>query len=365
MDSTKPILYLHIGVHRTGTTSIQAYLHSNQQCFLDEGVLIAFGQGRPFQQAELIRKRSTTSEAVGRKILTQLGHGDSAARKVVFSEEDICQSTDPELFAGLSTHFKVKVVIFLRRQDQWLESWFQQNIKAQWNPELSHISFAEFLRLAQEGRFHWINYQSLATNWSRVFGRENILLRVMERSQMPNGPVHEFLCLIGCEDLYSRKLDSHKNASFSPRVSELLRHLPLHSLKQKQVKSFVLAAGAQVSRGMDDRGMSILSPQQRREILDRYADVNRWVATEYFGRDHLFDDMLSAPHVAWPELTSDESITLLNDVAGPMMLQMARETKKWQKKAKSHRRSLVAAGPHFSKSHHLRMFFRLLFGQEK
>jgi len=365
MESKSPVLYLHIGVHRTGTTSIQEYLHRNQQRFLDEGVLIAFGQGRPYRQAELVRNRLTTSEELGRDILTQLRNKNGAANKVIFSEEDICQITEPELFAGLRSQFDVKVVIFLRRQDQWLESWFQQNIKAQWNLELAHIGFAEFLRLAETNKFHWINYQSLVTNWSKVFGSENILLRVMERPQMPHGPVQEFLQLIGCDKLYSPKLDSHKNASFSPQVSEFLRHLPLDGLQKKQVKAFILAAAGAISRGMDDRGVSILSPQQRHEILDRYFDGNQWVARDYFGRERLFDDDLSQPHINWPELASDESIALLNNVAGPMILQVAKEASKWQKKAKSRRRSLVASRSHNSKSYHVKAFFRLLFGQEE
>ncbi len=365
MESKKPALYLHIGVHRTGTTSIQDYIHRNQQHFLDEGVLVAFGQGRPYRQAWFIRNRLKTSEAMGRDILTQIRNKGGTASKVIFSEEDICQTTEPKLFAGLSSKFDVKVVIFLRRQDQWLESWFQQNIKTQWDPELAHIGFSAFLRFAEENKFHWINYQSLVTNWSKVFGRENILLRVMERSRMPNGPVHEFLNVVGCDNLYSRDLDSHKNSSFSPQVSEFIRLLPLDGLQQKQIKAFILAAGGKISHSMDDRGVSILSPQQRQEIMGRYFEGNQWVAREYFGREGLFDDSLSQPHATWPELTSDESIALVNNVAGPMILQVAKEARKWQKKAKSRGRAPVAARPHYSKSYHFKMFFRLLFGQEE
>lgn len=358
MKSSKPSLYLHIGVHRTGTTSIQSYLEASQEQLLEGGVLVPFGQGRPFQHSKGIRTREVSASAVGKEILADLQSRGVEINSVIFSEEDICQTETPALFAGLADHFDVKVVIFLRRQDQWLESWFQQNIKGQWNPDLANISFGDFYQLAAENKFFWIDYHSLAANWAGVFGRENLLLRVMERSRMPNGPVHEFMAAMGCENMYDEKLDVHKNSSFSPRVSELVRNLSLEKYKELKVKRLILKASNRVSRSMADKGVSILSPEQRQEILQWYAQSNQLVAREYFGREQLFDNDISKPFIPWPEIKSSESAALIEEVVEPLILALAKDARNWREKAERRNQR------QYSKSFHLKAFFRLLLGKD-
>jgi hypothetical protein len=286
-------LYLHIGTHRTATSSIQAFLHANFSAPGQRGVLYPLGVKRHVGLMNAIFSGQRTVDDVARDLDRRAGARRSPVQSLILSDEDICTRRDLSVLAGLRAFFNVKVVFCLRRQDLWLESWYLQNVKWQWNPNLSHISFDAFLDCRDE--FHWADYRRYVDHLEQVFGQGNVLLSVFERGQMPAGPVAAFCELVGIGVLDGLTAPPHSNSSHSPLVSEFMRRLPLDEAPPA-VRGMLERACAAVDEALEktpEEASPLLMPHDRRRaILDEHAEGNAALARRYFGRDRLFLDPL-------------------------------------------------------------------------
>ncbi len=135
-------LYLHVGVHRTATTSIQRFLRANFDTLLEKGYFYPFGVVRHNAVVSRMRDGVLDVEDFAADLLRRVEAKAEASTAVILSDEDMSNIEDFSIFKPLTKLFDVKVVVSLRRQDLWLESWFFQNLKWQWNPSLSHLTFA-------------------------------------------------------------------------------------------------------------------------------------------------------------------------------------------------------------------------------
>ncbi|WP_261397315.1 hypothetical protein [Leisingera aquaemixtae] len=240
---------------------------------------------------------------------------------VILSDEDICMRHDLGVLAAFREWFDVKLVFTLRRQDSWLESWFFQNIKWQWNKKLSHCTFDEFMALRED--FHWIHYDRYLRHLEELFGQENIILNVHERDQMKGGPIETFCDSIGLTDRSGFSAPGHINESYSPAMSEFMRCLPLDEAAPGY-RGMLTAACARIDQALNGGGRKqserLMPPAQRAAVMTEYADGNRAVAQRYFGREELFFDPLPAADIplARMELPAD-SYTLMRDLVTPLM----------------------------------------------
>ena len=92
--------------------------------------------------------------------------------------------------------FLVKIIYYVRRQDEQLESRYNQRCKMQ---QLRlEKTFDDFFR---DGSFpiNELDYYSLLLPWKETFGKDNIIVRVYEKEQLPNGIFHDFLNAVGLE----------------------------------------------------------------------------------------------------------------------------------------------------------------------
>lgn len=287
-------LFLHIGTHRTATSSIQDFLHANLQPLQKQGVFYPFGVKRHFALVNRIFQDRPRAFApldaadLAEDLTRRADKRPETIRSIILSDEDIVMRRDLTPLRGLRERFDVKVVFFLRRQDLWLESWYLQNVKWQWDPSLCHLTFADFMARADD--FHWIDYAGYIRHLEAVFGRENILLQVFEKDQMPQGPVEAFCQRVGIE---SRELKPapHANSSNSPLISEFMRNLPLDEAPvayRAQLESACARLDAKLDKSPEEASPFLLDADTRATVLDHYAAGNAWVAERYFDRDRLF-----------------------------------------------------------------------------
>lgn len=285
-------LYLHVGVHRTGTTSTQRSLRENFSGLLQRGYLYPYGSDRHDEHVRRVRSGLLTAESWAADLERRADSHPVDVHSVLLSDEDMSLIRDFRPFEALSHRFQVKVVVMLRRQDLWLESWYLQNVKWQWNKRLANLSFEEFI--ARRSEFHWIDYAARLSHYDEVFGMDSVLPGVFEHEDMPGGPTATVLRLIGIADPSFIGPELHKNSSLSPRTSEFIRHLPLHQLRDVDRRLFELAA-QQVDDSLPKGGSKLLLDHAlRAEIMAEHAEGNRAVANHYFGREHLFRDPLPA-----------------------------------------------------------------------
>lgn len=287
-------LYIHIGAHRTATTSTQKYLRLNAARLLERGFFLPFGVSRHFDLFNrLFDGRLTVSEAA-KDIAQRADNKTAPVHSIILSDEDVCTRRNLERLQPFRDHFDVKVVFSMRRQDLWIESWYQQNVKWQWNPELSHLRFADFLDRRPD--FFWIDYDGMIDRLERLFGAGNVLPLVFEKGQMPDGPVTAFCDAIGLTDRDGFAEAPHTNVSLSPMMTEFMRTLPLDEMPGPVRRVFERAcARADKDLAFENRSTLFLDHEERQALLDEFEPGNRAVARRLFDRDRLFLEPLPAP----------------------------------------------------------------------
>lgn len=322
----KPTLFLHAGCHRTATSSLQTMLASQRAKLQQSSVLYPFSVRRHHQLFSDIFSGKITAADVSADLQAQITACEHPVDTVILSDEDIAMQQDLSALAGFQAHFDVKVVFSMRRQDTWLESWYFQNIKWQWNPELSHCTFDAFLD--KRALFHWINYDKTLERFAALFGRENLRVNVFETAQTPQGPLVAFCEAVGLPTADLPDVP-HRNASFSAEMVEFIRHLPLDKIapKNRDILRQALEDLDQKVLGNTGKQSELIMPlAQRRAILAEYAAGNAAVAEAYFGRPDLFLEPLpdaSAP-LAKLELPSN-SAALIERFVAPLLLHLAQD----------------------------------------
>ncbi len=314
-------LYLHIGTHRTATSSIQAFMVANWETLLARGILHPMRTGRHHAVFNSIFSGQNSVKQVSLDLQERARRLPAKIDSILLSDEDVCTRHDLSQLAEFRNDFDVKVIFALRRQDLWLESWYLQNIKWQWNKSLSHCTLAEFLARAEE--FHWIHYDRLLGHLDQVFGQENVLPYVYEKAQMPDGPVAAFCNRIGLTDLSGMIPAPQLNSSYSPSIAEFVRRLPLDEAPDKyraELESVAQGVDLQLAPLAGDNNTLLIDYETRMRILATHAEGNANIARRYFNRDDLFLDELPGPAVplANMSLPTDSGI-LMRDYVAPMI----------------------------------------------
>ena len=317
----KRTLYLHIGAHRTATTSVQEFLFNNFIPLMINGILYPFRMKRHISIVNNLFSGERTIEEIAMELVTIADDKPDKIDKIILSDEDICQRNDLSILAQFRECFDVKIIFSLRRQDLWLESWYTQNIKWQWNKELSHLTFDDFM--AKRDQFHWIDYDTYIGHLESLFGRENILLPIFESEQMPNGPVTNFCAHVGLTDLSGYTNIPHMNAKLSPQMVEFMRYLPLDEA-DNHTRSILLEACENIDQKSGRNLNELYIPHRERSaLMERYETGNRAVANRYFNRDALFLEPLPPKDASLADMHIPGGYpAIMQKFAGPMVSEL-------------------------------------------
>lgn len=322
-------LILHIGAHRTATSALQEYLHSNFLPLQDKGFFYPFKVRRHIKLMNDIFADKRSVKDVSETITTRADARGKDIHTVILSDEDVCLRRDLSVLTGFKDHFDVKVAYTLRRQDSWLESWFFQNIKWQWNDKLSHCTFDQFMAMRED--FHWIHYDRFVTHLEGLFGKANIILNIHEKQQMQDGPIETFCNSIGLTDRAGFSAPAHINESFSPMISEFMRQLPLDAAPVDYRNMLTRACAGidyRLNGGVKKQSERLLPHADRKALLDQYAAGNAAIAKRYFSRDSLFLEPLPTPDspLANMALPTDTNV-LMADFVAPLIKAMIEQHK--------------------------------------
>lgn len=335
-------LFLHVGVHRTGTTSTQRVLRDNFAGLLQRGYMYPHGVARHDELVRRLRRGQLSAEDLAADLTQRADAHPYPIDNVILSDEDMSMIRDFSIFEPLTRHFEVKVVSLLRRQDLWLESWYLQNVKWQWNKEVGNLSFDAFM--ARRAEFFWIDYAERFAHYESLFGPGSVLPGVFEKAEMPDGPTAAVLRLMGIADPSFTGPEVHHNSSLSPLMSEFVRHLPLHALCEHDRWHFEVAAMA-ADKGLGLNGSKLmLSHEERAAILAEHAAGNALVARRWLGREGLFSEALppADASLAKRHLPQDTG-ALMQDFVVPMMMALGRQIKIQRERSEAMQRDLEAA----------------------
>lgn len=203
-------IYIHIGAPKTATSTLQRILASNYKKLLKNGILYPrdhrHGDAHHALICDLIEKHQNIR-------MPDLWYGDCARGQAWQSLHDEISQHEAsihsvilssELFFGQSKNIdlmleditsylhghEVKVVAYLRRQDQLYSSFFNQDVKGVRQWAFSAYEFYETHQIFQH------DYHSLLSLWSDALGKNNILIRPYEAQQWLNGDIVQDFCAV-------------------------------------------------------------------------------------------------------------------------------------------------------------------------
>lgn len=302
-------VYLHIGTHKTGTTSLQTILSANQD------KLRSFGYYYPKSAtcadrftpghhllcwAITLDDYKEYEEWTGEPVDLQTAWPNTLKEMNKANEHSFIISSEyfwllsEDQIQTLKEHlsnYNVKINICLRRQDQFLMSLYSERVK-----KGSAKGFKEFI---EEFRDFCI-YSQYINRWEKVFGQNNITVRAYKKGK---DSVNDFLNHIGLSELDADHLklsDRKFNASLSGKSLRIIRwlnflHVKMLSLPLPYCKKLYLRP-LQTHKGRKAVSLipnflisnQIMSETLSRAIMLEFESVNSEIARKYLPGNTLF-----------------------------------------------------------------------------
>ncbi len=289
---------VHIGAPKTGSTLIQRVLFENRETMRAHGMLYPDVSLRGYGHHDLAflvaggypdwatPQARTLSELALDLAAACAAHSGS----VVLSSEDFYLCPNPEGLRALLHETGVlngrspRIVVYLRRQDDAHESWYNQTIKAQGATHTPEACIERYFEL-------WDYHRNLQ-RWEEVFGRDAIVARSYEEEELVGGSLLEdFFCTVGIDGSSFVISRERVNTGLNRDLLEFQRAFNQLPLTVQEKRAFhhqlIELTATTAGRGFFDEGPSIDS-RTAVALMARYAEGNRAVAERYFGRSRLF-----------------------------------------------------------------------------
>ena len=189
------MLFLHIGRHKSGTSSIQHFFNQNRTALERDGILYpapASGVAHHAWSATIkdVQKGLRDMSALG-ALRAMVDDYAASANTVVVSSEDFQNILKPELVREALGRHDVTVVAYLREHFAYAWPAYSQRVQA----NRFTLSFAEFLEDFSQDYLEFLN------RWASAFGASSIKARIFDRSHLKSGDVVEDFCaLVGIDN---------------------------------------------------------------------------------------------------------------------------------------------------------------------
>jgi hypothetical protein len=206
-------IFLHIGTQKTGSSSIQFFLHENRERLTELGYLYP-SQKRSHHDlvhALLETPNKKFNSNIWDKIISEIEKSDK--EKIIISSEKFVRTKSIDFIKTVAeklTNYDVKVIVYIKRQDKITESSFNQQLKQ----GVYTGSVESFLK-----EKNTTSYLQLLDNWSQYLDRENIIVRPLEKQQIPD-IYCDFLKNIGIDSIDGFTLTEDKNVK--PNLAQII-----------------------------------------------------------------------------------------------------------------------------------------------
>ncbi len=295
-------LYIHIGMPKTGTTSLQFFMHRNKATLKKQDVYYPATMRDPLPTAtqhryvnEFMRQQQRNRDEgkpVSGHVINRVAQEieRQGFAKNVISEELF--SYDPEFSAAYLGRFAkkldAKVVVFLRRQDTWAESMYAQSVRGGYTG-----TFEEFIQA--RSTVDRLDFVKFLGHWAKHFGAENVIVRPYVDRQTQT---HEEMLKILDVPLFESVVAEKRNPSLSGEAMEFIRGFG--SLSRNNYPKFNRIFAAQLT-GMTVKGSpTFFTPEARAAYMDGYKAINDEVVKTYLGQDAATDPLFNIDPATFP-----------------------------------------------------------------
>ncbi|HEX2175757.1 MAG TPA: hypothetical protein VHG70_07580 [Nocardioidaceae bacterium] len=291
---------MHIGSGKTGTSSLQAFLRDNRERLAELGHLYPTTPGPARHgrlgffvksDSELVKspgwyreKQSDPArfrKAFRRRLFSEIE--SSGLSRVLFSDEILFHLSDPALrrlgrFMNRIAE-NLRLVAYLRRQDDHMVSRYQQGVKVGLSVRLAEH--------AQQDKSRLYDYHARLRRHERLLRPAEFVVRRYERDSFVDGSLYQdFLDAAGidarADEWHQVKL---QNESLDAESVEFLRLLNLYRIQHEGAKPGLIYNRRLVRRlARASTGPTLTLPDSfLDEFMARWDEGNRRVAQEFMG----------------------------------------------------------------------------------
>ncbi|MCX6984145.1 MAG: hypothetical protein NT118_05240 [Lentisphaerae bacterium] len=347
-------LYFHIGTHKTGTTTIQQCMYEHRTELESEKIVLLN------QFPEIVGIRYLDSPDAGmvkrsREYLLKTTKGFSPEHRFVMSSEGFSgnlfkgyynSERIAEFLSKVSAGFDVRIIVYLRRQDFFIESLYTQMIH-----QGESYSFSDFALNYDASSFDW---HSLVSNFSKYFGKDKMSVRLYDKEVLPRSDslVKDFAAQINSSVLRDLEVKKNHNIGYG-RVSLEVARLcnPYLSIEQRKALRRILQSS---TTKVPFESSGFFSVDEREQFMSRYEESNSRVAEDYFGgRGRLFNSS-SGDHEKFKGLTAE-------DVARTLALALVAPSEKDKLLSMKSIQALYKIEAYIEKNKFLKACFKLPF----
>lgn len=300
--------YVHIGAPKTGSTAIQRFMTEHRLQLHERGLLYpetslrGFGHhdlaflldgGYPAWATPQDEPLDTLVEGLRHECAD--GSGD-ASRDVLLSSEDFYLFPQPEALAGLlhdaglDDDREVRIVVYVRRQDELLVSWYNQQVKAQ--------GFTGTFEESVDASAWMGDFDVELGRWAAVYGDAQLDVRLYDAGPSPDALLRDFLSIV-CPDALELLTDAAVepvNTRLSRDLLELqriLNRLPVPVVEKRSLHRDLIALANEDHFDFDDT--PVASGGQLDAVMAGFAAGNEALANRFFDGEPVFGDRMSRP----------------------------------------------------------------------
>lgn len=307
-------IYLHIGTHKTGTTSIQQFLTRNRHLLAQQGYCYPVTKSGADAFVHHTFTASLDTYLAARKQGSELADSeflrvarDSGLKRLVLSSENLSWVSQPEEIIRLYTVLSklaedVRVICCIRRQDRAAVSHHQQGVGNGGYAYRYYGGGANPFPAPDQHPWNYLDHFSRYQSWAQVLGPQQLDWRVFEPQQLvSNNLISDFCHALQLDPDVDYASVEGKNPSMSAPAQRLLEQLDGElpyfldgkiSPQRRQLSALVRSQGVAMARQLATESAVTLLPARgaAEAFYARFADSNEALRLACFGaRDTVFD----------------------------------------------------------------------------
>jgi len=305
-------LILHIGLHKTGTTALQRFLHLNKDVLIHKYGILYPETFEPFFNHCLY---GLHIYAKYKKItLPQLKPNFPNLASIMEAWEKEIKKYKPKIvilsceeFINLGpislneilknlTPKRIKILTYLRRQDKYLESLFQETIKYYYSRAFLQHPFYALAKYS-------LQYSNLLKEWQTYDNKVYILPRIYKKDlgERNFNIINDFIELMQLNPSDFKSINLEENISLSKISTFALKKFNEEYdispfISDADYKNNILPFLRKLDAQFRSKYKEFLSPEERLKVLEFYNESNKILFKEFFNTTNKFEFDTSAEY---------------------------------------------------------------------
>lgn len=276
-------LILRIGTHKTGSSAIQTALREETRKLKREHIYAL----KLFKGARMMKTIGYVNDAIirsGRKhfMAAMERHARQSDATLVMSYEGLSgfphagyenAGVIAEMLRAMTEGIDTTIVVYVRRQDTFIESMYTQAIHIG-----KHMEFPAYIERIKDKSFDWYE---LVSRHSEQFGRDKIVVQPYDKLYLPTREslMHSFADIIGSTLLKQGDSRYGVNAGYSKQAAGIASSLNAHLKRDEAEKLRLILQTTKAKKPFES--YAYFDAATRQALFERYADSNARLAREF------------------------------------------------------------------------------------